>query len=70
MNNTPSGSRELEEERSPSAVARYIAEMTGELAQLARRYRLDALAFILEMAQMEADQIAKASAGPGAGVPD
>jgi hypothetical protein len=57
------------EAESASAVARYIAEMTGDLAQLARRYRLDALAFILEMARLEADQIAKASANPGAGLP-
>lgn len=34
--------------------AAYAAELTGELAAAARRHRLDALAYLLDMAQLEA----------------
>ena len=44
---------------APDAVAQYIASMTGELAQLARRSGLDTLCYILEMARIEADQNVK-----------
>jgi hypothetical protein len=33
--------------------------MSAELGRLARRYRLEPLAYILEMARLEADQIAR-----------
>lgn len=56
MNELPA--RELHE-RSPHAAASYIAALTEELAQLARRQGLDGLGYILEMARMEADQIVK-----------
>jgi hypothetical protein len=39
--------------------ARYIASITGELARLAKSQDLEALAYILEMAQLEASQISK-----------
>ena len=35
--------------------------MSAELARLARRYRLEPLAYILEMARLEAEQIARES---------
>jgi len=41
--------------------AHYIACLTGELARLAENYDLDTLAYILGMARLEADQIAKYS---------
>jgi hypothetical protein len=41
------------------SVATYIASMSDELAKLARRNGLDTLSYILEMARLEADQIAK-----------
>jgi hypothetical protein len=49
-------------ERSPSAAAHYIATLAGELAQIARGHRLESLAYILDMARLEADQIAKGEA--------
>ncbi len=39
--------------------ARYIASLAEELAELAKRHGLDALAHVLKMAQLEADQICK-----------
>ncbi|MGA2895626.1 MAG: hypothetical protein ABSE22_22425 [Xanthobacteraceae bacterium] len=44
---------------TPDSVATYIASVTDELAKLARRNGLDTLGYILEMARLEADQIAK-----------
>jgi hypothetical protein len=37
------------------AAASYVAELSGELALLARHHRLDALGYILEMARLEAE---------------
>jgi hypothetical protein len=51
--------------QSPGATALYIGTLTGELARLARRYRMDCLAYILDMARLEADQIAKNSGDSG-----
>lgn len=51
-----------EQAQSPRATAHYIATLTYELAQIARRHRLDDLAYILDMAHMEAEQIVKSSA--------
>lgn len=47
--------------QSPGAVALYIGTLSSELARLARRHRMDGLAYILDMARLEADQIAKNS---------
>jgi hypothetical protein len=44
---------------TPDAVALYIGSLTEELAKIARRNGLDTLGYILEMARLEADQIAK-----------
>ena len=44
---------------TPDSAAQYIATLTQELAQLARRNGLDTLSYILEMARLEADQVAK-----------
>jgi hypothetical protein len=44
---------------TPGNVAVYIASMADELAQLAKRNGLDPLAYILDMARMEADQASK-----------
>jgi hypothetical protein len=46
-------------EETPDKAAHYIASMTQELADLARRNGLDALSQILEMARLEADEHAK-----------
>ncbi len=36
-------------------IANYVAEMAGHLAEMARGQGLDALAYILEMAKLEAE---------------
>jgi hypothetical protein len=41
------------------SAARYIATLADELARLAKSHGLDALAYILNMARFEADQVAK-----------
>jgi hypothetical protein len=43
--------------------AHYIASLTQELAELAKSYELEALAYILDMARLEADQICKRGNG-------
>jgi hypothetical protein len=43
--------------------AQYIASLTQELAELAKSYELEALAYILDMAHLEADQISKRGNG-------
>ena len=37
------------------AAARYVAELSAELATIARQYGLDALGYILDMARLEAE---------------
>jgi hypothetical protein len=55
----------VDEPQSPCAAAQYIATLTSELAQIARRHRLDGLAYILDMAHMEAEQVGKGSSEAG-----
>jgi hypothetical protein len=51
--------------QSRRAAAVYIGKMSAELIRLARRHRLEPLAYILEMARLEAEQIANGSADAG-----
>jgi hypothetical protein len=51
--NGPNGSE------TPQSAAHYIAAIAGELAKIASRNGLDALSAILEMARLEADEMAK-----------
>jgi hypothetical protein len=44
-------------------VAEYIAAFADELAHLAKQNGLDPLAFILDMARLEADQVSKGMEG-------
>jgi glutamate synthase domain-containing protein 2 len=46
-------------EETPDQAAQYIASLTHELAEIARRNGLDTLGHILEMARLEADQLIK-----------
>ena len=39
-------------------VAAYVAELTQELAGMARRHGLDTLGYLLDMARLEAENIA------------
>jgi hypothetical protein len=41
----------------PEETAQYIADFTSELAQLARRSRMDLLASLLDMARLEAMEL-------------
>lgn len=43
----------------PVEAAAFVARAAGELAQLARQHRLDILAYLLDMAQLEAQEIAQ-----------
>jgi hypothetical protein len=46
--------------------ALYIASLAEELARLAQSHDLDSLAYILDMARLEADQVCKHWSGQGA----
>jgi len=46
-------------ELPPGETARYIADFTAELAYLARNANLDVLAYLLDMARLEATQNAE-----------
>ena len=46
-----------------SEAAAYIASLTGELATIARRNGLNTLGYLLEMARLEAEQVARLDAG-------
>ena len=46
-----------------AAVAAYVASLTGYLSVMARRLGLNALGYLLEMARLEAEQVARAPQG-------
>jgi hypothetical protein len=45
----------VDERPTPQATAAYIADLTGNLARLARRNGLPTLGYILDMARVEAE---------------
>ena len=47
---------------SPSETARYIADLTGELVKLARGSGFDVVAYLLELARLEAEETAQKQA--------
>jgi hypothetical protein len=48
-----------------AGAALYIASLVDDLARLAKRHNLEALALVLDMARLEAEQAAKSeSTGP------
>jgi len=47
------------ENDNKSEVALYIGSLAGELSRLAKDHEFDALAYILDMARLEADQVSK-----------
>lgn len=49
----------------PAEAASAISEAVAELAQLSRRHRLDMLAHLLDMAQLEADEFVRRQLRPG-----
>lgn len=60
---------QTDQTQSPRSAALYIGRMSAELVDLARRHRLEPLAYILEMARIEADQVATGSADAGEAPP-
>ena len=52
-----------DEARYRIEAAAYVAEMTADLARMARKHGLDALGFILEMAQLEAENATRHVSG-------
>lgn len=49
----------------PGEAVQFIAQMTADLAQLARRHRYDTLGFLLDMALMEAQETMARNAAKG-----
>jgi hypothetical protein len=47
-----------------SGAALYIASLAEELAKLAQSHKLEALAYILNMARLEADHVSKTWSAP------
>jgi len=48
-----------------SEAAQYVAELTGDLAVLARRHGLTTLGYILDMARLEAENETRLGRGNG-----
>jgi hypothetical protein len=48
-------------ETGSSAVAIYVASLSGDLATMARRTGLDTLSYLLEMVRLEAESVARHS---------
>ena len=48
----------LGEGAAPREAAAYILELTADLSRIARRYRMDTLCYLLEMARLEAQNVA------------
>jgi hypothetical protein len=53
----PTGTKE----KDKTATAEYIAEMCRDLARMARGGRLDTLAYLLDMAGLEAESVGRGS---------
>jgi hypothetical protein len=49
------GDRKSEDETGNRVVARYLADMTGQLESMARASKLELLAYLLAMARAEAE---------------
>ncbi|WP_201832147.1 hypothetical protein [Microvirga zambiensis] len=50
---------------SPAETAQYVAEFSAELAFLARHAKLDLLAYLLDMARLEAIRVVQSSGKDG-----
>ena len=57
---------DVDERRDRQQVAAYVADLTCELALVARRNGLDALSYLLDMARMEAESAAHRPKSPDA----
>jgi hypothetical protein len=50
---------QLQDVNNSAEAAAYIADLSLDLAQIARRHGLDALGFILDMAHLEAEALSR-----------
>jgi hypothetical protein len=50
---------QLQDVNNSAEAAAYIADLSLDLAQIARRHGLDALGFILDMAHLEAEALSQ-----------
>ena len=48
----------------PAQAAAYVAGLTGELAGLVRRHRLDTLGYLLDMVRLEAEETVQRAERP------
>ena len=60
----PMTSKDGDTPNGAPAAAHYIGSLAQELAELAKTHELEALAYILDMARLEADQICKRGERP------
>jgi hypothetical protein len=51
--------KDVDEVADPMAAAAYVAELTASLATIARQYGLETLGYILDMARLEAENVAR-----------
>ena len=54
------------ESQDARGTVQYIASVNEELSRLAKAHHLDTLAYLLDMARLEADQLERALRGPKA----
>jgi hypothetical protein len=50
---------DMDEPNGQTAVASYVASISGELAHISRRTGLDTLGYLLEMVRLEAENLAR-----------
>ncbi len=61
----PRGATQESSQEGVSAVAQYLADMTGQLESMAMAANLQLIAYLLAMARSEADSIARTHPGAG-----
>ena len=57
--------RQIPDNGDHEAAAAYVAELSADLAMLARRHGFDALSYILDMARLEAENATRHGNGRG-----
>ena len=61
---TKAGGLQAAHDADAVAVARYLADMTGQLETMARATKLELLAYLLAMARAEAESLTVDNRGP------
>jgi hypothetical protein len=57
--------RPAEDLDDPAVLAAYVASLTGDLARLCQRQGFDTLSYLLDMARLEAQTLARYGGEPG-----